>query len=460
MQEGKLAEAKQLNVCPVHTGIETVKSRPGLCPVCRYKVDIPLENHKRHNLDMDADLCPHPRGGEIKFYARIPLCPRCGFAAYTEHFEKPLAPDLRAWVHEHLTPNVRQAQRQLFGLRLEKLQMTDADLVGLFNQETLPDVVRCENALEFYAHIQAHPSWRIRLATQCAWAYRREVCGPLHSASQMSSVRRVLNALERAGGMQQDMQERIVTLAGFYDEKQRFTYFDRQVIRLVLAGYYDRMGLTGWARTCLQQIEQSASRNCAADTDPWLEGTQGSMNDRVTEAGRRKAEMIITAQTRLQQLEREMNYLDLSVQQTREALQQGVWQQSPDKISSFVYLVGEHERRLERFTRAKLWLENAKRTIVAASSGPELYAPHQVAVMEDYMQRLGLKAYQNDPQTSADTAMLSGLLRTVQLARATTTPAPAPQPPMTLREGETPGTASPNDPSGSPVRRNEVQGLP
>ncbi len=449
VRQGRAAEAKKLDVCPVHTSLGKIKSRPGLCPVCGHKVDIPLEGYQATGLDTDADLCPHPAGGQVQFYARIPLCPNCGFAAFTQHFEKPQPTQIKAWVRNALTPNLRRSQRQLLAMKLNQMDISDREVAALFNQETLPDVVRCEHALGLYTHIDAHPTWRIKLAMQCAWAYRREVCGPLHGPFQMESIRAIMKALEQAHGAHKDLQERIVVLAGFYRDTERFNYLDRQIIRFLLASYYDRLGLTAWSRTTLERILRAASHRYAEGEDPWLEGTEGPMSGRTEEAKRRKAVIAALADTRLRQLDRELEYLALAADLIREAFSEGIWAQTPRKIPTHVYLVGEFERRLQHFTRAREWLRASKHLLAADSSGAELYAPRQLRLMGDYMQRLGIQRFEPDEQAQADVALLRSLVHRVHTAQSDPPSRAASPPPMTL-QGE---AGSQTD----PPHRNEVR---
>ncbi len=439
IKQGRYAEAKALHVCPVQTDLGKVKSRPVFCPICRHKTNVPLLSSRQKHMDMDADRCPHPTGGQIKFFADIVICPRCGFSAYHEHFVKPQTPATRAWVKTELAPHIRKIERHLIGAKLKRIRMSDNAIVDIFDQETMPDTVRCENALAFYIRIKAHPTWLVKLALQCAWAYRRQVCAPLFGAYQAQSVRRIMKSMERAELKSMDLQKRISTLAGMYQEKSRFTYLDRQVIRLILAGYYDRMGLTGWARTCLKRINRTATTRVNTGSDPWLQGIEGTMAKRQATAEKLRAEIAALAKIRLGYLEREMEYLNLASNLIRKGMANNAWNKVPQSIPAYIYYAGECERRMEHFTRARIWLNTAKKTIIASSAGMELFAPKQLDIMRDYMRKLGMKSFPADPRARADLRLVSQAARTIQLARAAHAKS---VPPMTMRGDEAPGDSA------------------
>ncbi len=258
-------------LCKIHTSYGRIKVTPVNCPVCGYQVGIPVKPMR--STDTDADLCPHPVG-MIKFRTDIPICPRCGFAAYRQRFRQPQPAWVRRWVSRALTGSIRQAEWQLLTLSLkvgsarDNLFLPDGrggkkavPVASLFTQESLPDTIRCEHALAFYLQLPAAGleqqklalQVRARLTWECAWAYRRELTGPITGPHIMSSMMKILRAGENVNSGEADLQDRINLLARLFNQKKsngapHFNYMDRQVIRLVLAGYYDRLGCTRWAQ--------------------------------------------------------------------------------------------------------------------------------------------------------------------------------------------------------------------
>lgn len=409
----------------------SIPSRPGLCRVCRCQVNIPMPlkkdkagmEKKRWQLsssDTDADLCPHPTG-KIRFHADIPICLHCGFAAYQTDFMKPQDPAIKSWVQKVLTPNMQKAERQLLGIG-GNLQMSNASFVDLFKQEDIPDVVRCHHALSYYITMKAPVEIRAKLAWLTAWAYRRELSGTVDGPYMMPSIQRVLRAIDEQRTSAKDMEKRITILAEMFEKKRpngKYYYpcIDRQSIRILLAGAYNRVGLTSWAQVCLKQVAESArNRGDSPENDPWQEAVSGRLNDKKKEADAICQVIERIANVRLSQLEREQNFLGMAATLLRESLRQGVYSSNPEAIPSRMYLIGEFERRQERFLAAQLWLEAAK-GLIGDNAGVELNAPGQLAVMKDYIGRLGLEKHPDDPRVATDRLLVTALIRQVQASR-------------------------------------------
>ncbi|MCX7935532.1 MAG: DUF2225 domain-containing protein, partial [Planctomycetota bacterium] len=409
------------------------------CPVCGGAVNIPLLDMR--TTDYDADLCPHPVG-KVRFTAALVLCPHCGFSARRQDFTAPVAEDIKAWVRQELTDNLRRAQCQMLGPQAEFSPDRRAvifpggksvPLATFFEKpETLPDVVRCENALGYYTRSNADLLLRGRLAWLCAWAYRREINGPIDGPYLAQSVQRVLAAVERYQGNLLNLEDRVNLLASLYERKQGnaalFSFQDRQVIRIFLAGLYDRLGLRRWSKQTLELVVQSAERQFANDSeDPWLQETAPAIADakgnikertlaeRKEEAQARRKSIAIAARVRLMQLEREAAHLQLAADLIRDALRSR--RCSPAEAPSYIYLVGEFERRLENFERSRLWLETAS-SLATPDGKAEYLAATQLQVMADYLKRLGLSDLPLDPHAAADCRLLADLTKAVRAYRA------------------------------------------
>ncbi len=373
-----------------------IPSRPVACPICGTKVEIPLR--EPGSRDVDADLCPH-YSGKVMFYSGIALCPDCGFAAYQSDFIQPQSEETKNWVLSQLQPNMRDVETHLFGIDLEKAKIKKSDLPSFFSQETLPDIVRCEHAFAYYSRRNAPLSLQAKLAWLCAWSYRRAACEPVAGSYLMESIQRITQALDRDNLVDPDVEKKINILASYYDQKTRFDYQARQLIRIILSGNYNRMGYTSWATVCLEQVYKSTTREWAGEADPWLECTDPKSQNRQEEADRRKCSVRLSASTRLEQIKREQAYLKLSGGLMRSVLQ------SPDcpsdKAVTYLYLIGEFARRQESFVEARLWLEAADKTVPLGYGGIEQCAAGQLEAMNDYIARQGktqMVGYEQQPE--------------------------------------------------------------
>ncbi|MBN2710974.1 MAG: hypothetical protein JXR97_00870, partial [Planctomycetes bacterium] len=176
--------------------------------------------------------------------------------------------------------------------------------------------------------------------------------------------------------------------AEMYKDESKYTPQERQIIGITLAGYYDRLGVPGWARSCLKAVIDECRKSYPdTDSDPWLKDMSGNVQDRVKEAGEQRKSLALEAAFRMKQIEYEIKYLTLSANLIRESLQTN--QYPADKIPFFVYLVGEFERRAENFGAAKIWLDAASTMLTEAKEGD--YAIDQIEVLKGYYSRLDPK---------------------------------------------------------------------
>ncbi len=395
-----------------------VRTRPWNCPVCGNRVEVPEEEFAFK--DSDADLCPHPVG-KVKFFTAIALCPYCGFSAYKADFMKPQSEEIKTWVASALTKPMNETLRHLFALQIK---VPAADLPKYFSApEDLPDILRCEHAFMYYAKIKADPTMQGKIAWQTAWAYRRAINGPVHGPYVMDALRKILDAVDKERGAEADLEERVNLLAGFYEQRERFGTFERQLVRLLLGGYYDRLGLTAWARTCFEQVEKAAKKEWPADEDPWVKELTGSAAQRTEEAKLRREVLAFGASMRLEYLHKEQKCLELSSAYLRNALNDGLY--PAGQMPSYIYLIGEFERRREMFARAKLWLEAAAQLQRPGAFQIEHLASQQLETMNDYLTRRGGANPEpaNDPAVPADARLLAKLIPQVRAALAA--PAPA-----------------------------------
>jgi hypothetical protein len=389
--------------------LTSIPSRPHRCPVCRYMVEIPLAEPKW--TDHDADLCPHPEG-RVTFHSPVVLCPNCGFSAYRQEFTRPQPEPVARWVTTQLREPTRNALRKIFGL---DIPIAEEDLISLFDQEDLPDILRCENALAYYLRFRKEdPLALARITWTTAWAHRRSVSGPVEAGALLPHVQPTLAAVNRHLSPEADTARRINAMLGLYESPGRLDAVDRQILLIFLAGDYDRLGQPRWARQCLEKIDAEA-RSVPPDAahDPWIATVPTDAEDPLLRARRKREALIDLARTYARNLARERELLARAAGRLREVLRaDGI---PPVAIPAHVYLVGEFERRAENFTRARTWFDYAA-ALRSPRPGAAIWAEDQIALMQDYMRDIGLQGYPADPAAAADRELLERLAAAVRAA--------------------------------------------
>ena len=141
----------------------------------------------------------------------------------------------------------------------------------------------------------------------------------------------------------------------------------------------------------------------------------GTAEEKKREAAVRRTVVAYAAKQRLKSLQKEAEHLALAAFLIQEALAAGAY--PPEKIPTFLYLVGEFERRQEHFARARRWLVMAREHADAPGAGAERMAAEQLELLAEYMNHRGARMPASYPQASADDALLARLARTVEEAR-------------------------------------------
>lgn len=392
--------------------------RPFPCPVCGLMVNVPLRDMRTE--DIDADLCPHPKG-LIRFYSPVIMCPGCGFSAYREDFRKSQAAETAQWVKQTLQPVLHQELNALMGL---KLNLPPEKLTEYFNQqESLPDIIRCTNAAAYYERTKAPDHVQATMAWQLAWAHRRAISSPMNGPHVMDTVREVNALMEKGGAGDLDLEERINMLSDMSRQKARYPILQQQMMLIMLAGYYNRAGYNRWTKVCLEDVIATATKKPdQLEKDPWLEGVEGTLEQRVDVAKQRRAAYTNAALDRMRSLLEENRFLDASLSFIVRGLQNNAF--PPEETASYIYLVGEFERRRENFSRALLWL-TAAQTLAGEKFRLENFAPQQIERMKTYVAALKMKPEPN-ALDKTDRALLGALVKRVKESAA---PVPAPAQP-------------------------------
>lgn len=401
-------------ICPVYReDFGRIKTRPWPCPICGAKVNLPiLPTYLLRSKDCDADLCMHPVG-LVKFDTELVLCPGCGFAAYQHDFRKEQPPEIVSWVQTTLTQPFHQQLRNMiaFNLKLE-----DRKLPEIFaHQEDLPNIVRCSHAFFYYQLRKADAPFLAKLAWMTAWSCRREVSGPIMGKYAMDSVKKILDRLKRDKGDEKDLEEREKILRGYFTDSKSFSFFDRQIIRLLLASYYNRLGLNEWARICLRQTEAAALKTYGPnEKDPFFEEATGTAEERRDEADWKRAVLRAATHMRLELIDQEERWLQIAIELILQGLREKRY--PPEEMASYVYLVGEFERRCGHFTRALFWLEAAAK-LLGREPRIEHFAPQQIALMREYVKQLKVTPPPH-PSFAEDQALLTQITNDVTAAMA------------------------------------------
>lgn len=403
-------------VCAVYRGeIANPKTRPWNCPVCGLRVNMPIEGQRYE--DADTDLCPHPVG-KVRFTAEITICPRSGFSAFQSDFRTPQSPEMVAWVKANLTPGMEATLRTVLGTQAK---ITAEDLYKLYeDQWNIPDTLRCQNAYAYYRkrYQDKDPAVRAgglaRVSWLTAWAFRREVSAPLQSAPLLEPIRQVSDAIQRANPDTTDLEAMIRTITDLYNEKDRFDVLQRQILRFMQAGYYNRLGLNFWAESVLRQIKAEVEKKYPeAAMDPWLKAKAVNAvpeTKRLEFADNARDMLAQECKRRLECMGKEKEFLGYASLLTIEALKTN--QYPVDELPSYIYLVGEFERRQENLSRAYLWLEAARQLLDEPVRVQHL-APGQIDLLKRYVadQKVAPPAA---PQAKEDWVFLQELAKKVK----------------------------------------------
>lgn len=419
-EESKKNPALKSKVCKVYSSSITGKVRPWNCPVCRHKVNIPQKGRKYEN--SDTDLCPHPTGN-IKFMSEMTICPSCGFSAFQEDFlRRSQPPVVKEWVDKNLTHGMRQSLHALFGLNVK---ISPEELIDLYkNQADIPDTIRCMNAYAYYLKRfegkdkKVDASALARVAWLTAWSHRRAASAPIDRGCLMESVKKVLAKTNKKTLKDEDLEDSVRLMTEMYKDEQKFDLLDRQIIRIIQAGYYNRLGLNYWASGVLNQVKQEATKKYASQAeDPWLTSKFAKklpMASRIEQINKVKNTLAEIAITRMNNINNEMRFLSYASDLIVKGLNDRLY--TPENAVSMMYLVGEFERRLEHHSRSLMWLDATKQ-LLGEEVKIEHYAPQQLALLKQYVQDRKITPKANE-KAKSDWSTLSTLAKGIRTYNA------------------------------------------
>ncbi|MBP5233672.1 MAG: DUF2225 domain-containing protein, partial [Planctomycetes bacterium] len=358
--------------------------RPVACPVCRHMVNLPQRNQRYEHTD--SDLCPHP-DGNVRFMSELATCPKCGYSAFRGDFFAAAAP-VRAWVQQNLQPHMAATLHQILG---RETKITDAQLVELFSaQKDIPDTLRCKNAFAIYSERLRQGDKKIstgalaRMAWMTAWAHRRAISEPFGEGILLEGARRVLAAIKKAEVNEDQQEEGIRLLTGLYRDKEHYDIVERQIMRLIQAGYYNRLGLNFWAEGVLRQVVAEVGKKYSdPGADPWqkvraVADLKGAEREKAIALA--KNALTNAANVRLMCLKGELEYLGYAIDLIVKGMEK---REIPAlEVPTYFYLVGDFERRRENHSRALFWLQAAAQLCGSGEVRLEHCAPEQIDLMK------------------------------------------------------------------------------
>ncbi|GEM_PF-3343295 len=414
------------------------------CPVCDLALMVRPRSLRFSASESDRDLCPHPTGAKSPVSELI-VCPRCGFSGTERQHARGLSDERAQWVRTHLTPRTQRAIRDLLTRKLTRLQLQPDELWKIFRDDTqenaedqvleelVPDTIRSANALAFAERFYPESyAVRARLTWLTAWSHRRVVAAPIPADFLMRALRRIQTHLDEASAYAPAPKDRVNELASMFQDSERFGLVDRQVIRLMMAGDYERLGYLDWAAASLQRCRNSA-RNDQGWEEAIREGTDAGANPPEQAVMQQRNEIIRLASQRLESNREEARLLGEAAELLRKALRQELETGEvypPKHIPAMVYLVGEFERRAGRPGRAYAWLDAASELHPPGDHiGVEIFALDQISALRT---ALGDDPIPPNPQMGDDGPMLQALA--ARLREASTSEAeaaPAAQAPAT-----------------------------
>lgn len=409
----------KFKICPVYQETFLVgESRPYNCPICASKVNLPLRNQRYEN--SDADLCPHPNGN-IRYMPEISTCARCGFSAFQKDFLTRQNPAIIAWVKTNLQAGMTTALHNILG---REVKIDSENLIALFSlQKEIPDTMRCVNAYAIYnermrlGDREVNAAGLARMAWLTAWAHRRAISEPFGEGVLLDSARKVLSAIQKAEIAENEQEEGIRLLTELYRNTDRFDIMERQIMRIVQAGYYNRLGLNFWADGVLRQVEKELEKKYAnPGSDPWqkislAKDLSGAEKEELVQLARKALRNAVSV--RLQCLTMEQKYLAYAVNLLAEALSKNLY--PAEETPTYFYLVGEFERRRENHARSLFWLQAAEQ-IAGTEIKLEHCAPIQIDLLKRYVRDRAITPVAN-PFAQKDRQLASGLALRVKQAQ-------------------------------------------
>jgi hypothetical protein len=408
------------------------KRLPVTCPSCDLQFFVEEKLTRIRAEEIDSDLCTHPGHG-LRITDELTICPRCGFATVRAAFtqtEHRLSTQQQEWVDIHLTTRTQKALLQLLGNIKPEARPEPETAYQIFDitasadrednlpdgserdesviiETLVPDTLRCENALIF---ARAHLSKRLtaRMAWLTAWAYRREVAAPIPETLLIGSVQRVNQHLEDSLPLMAPPKERVNRLVELYGERSKHPLEDRQVMLLMMAGDYQRLGQSAWARSCLEAV-RDAARSDALWSEAGKAQEEPSRTWDPAKLASLRQSLEAQALIRMEAARREKRYLLEAAKYLRQALRRESF--APRRLPNHVYLVGEFERRAEHLERAFYWLAAAEAMPKhpEATGLAEVFAGDQLNLVR---QSLGLSAEAPpppNPHDAEDRALLKEL---------------------------------------------------
>ncbi|MFH0911149.1 MAG: hypothetical protein V1918_06580 [Planctomycetota bacterium] len=387
---------------------------PVVCPSCGLTLLVQKRLTRFHADEIDHDLCPHPPGNNRPL-TEIIICPRCGLSGTEELFRKGLTPEQKEWVKNNLTPQTQASIARLLSAKLVGIRVSPQESWKAFQdmdsgtkqdqvlEESVPEVLRCTNALAFAERFEGeNVAFLARLSWLTAWAYRREVAGPLSGGDIANSLRRLQSFLNKTFPLGYFAPEkRVEALVAAYPDDKTHSMLERQLMLLIMAGDYQRLGYTQWAADCLNACLRNAQ-----DASLW----RPDSNNPSGTALQRKT-LIQEANARLEASGRERYFLlkaaDLLQAALEENLQRNGNLYAPTETPAMIYLVGEFRRRGGEFGRAYTWLEGAmKLQSLQEQGGAEIFAAGQIELLQAALQG---KPIPPNPRIAVDAPLIERL---------------------------------------------------
>ena len=436
----KRGQTAAVKPCAVHdTANFELPSVPVRCPVCSYLVNVPRQDPVF--TEYDSDLCFH-RAGQNNFTSFIVMCQNCGFSAPRENkafensFPKEELPLVKNWVFSQLQPVLRAAQREILMLKRETV-LSDAVISRDFSfQRSLPDPMRCENAYMFFKNRpNADHTSCAELAKLTAWAYRRIQYDQFKDRLAQEAEKGISDAIQQelvdAHTLAAiDLLDRVAILQKFINDrrsgKKHFTGFDIQIMQLMLATYFNRLGYNAVATRYYQNVYSEAAHDYSNALHPWIRHITDSALRTEAESSLRSARTFLAtvAQLRFNYQAKEIQFLGIAVDHIIQSLTETLKHQTDikalehggvasSKIPETVFLVAEFERRRDNLSRAKLWLTAATHMIKEPYTLAH-EAPATLDELNQYVKRIVDSTGQQPPVNLYEESDKALLLRLVE----------------------------------------------
>ncbi len=312
-----------------------VEEKEVVCPICDLKMPVWIVERQLAEKGVDRDFCKHSKARSAYDFD-VWCCPRCGYAAFGQLFQRTAESALKEKVVRESTPALRQLFKRQLNVDIEKFGFQ-------LDQMDIPTIIKYHMMEHVLEDLGASDYEKARFYLQFAWAERQRLLAPV-SHPALSVAVSTFNTRWEAYKKSTDSPDLIrdpAEVAAFLDGVEgggKLNDEERLLLAIYRAGQTDRLGFPARSRQLLE------------------------------DAGRltMPAEVLAVARFKREVLEHEFELMKKALVLLKEALRR---REIPvDRRPEHIYLVGELSRRIGLFPEARVWFDLVARVLPEGSA--------------------------------------------------------------------------------------------